>query len=150
MGYDRVGGVIWLVLGIVICIGSTKLGLGAFHRPGPGFMPFLAGSLLGVLGCILTLTKTQKGLEKKEDGEISIRKFLAKGVFAFIVSFMYIFLLEPLGFVVGTFLLFFSLLKIMGTRKWFSPFLISFFAVVLSYFVFIVWLKISFPKGVFK
>jgi putative tricarboxylic transport membrane protein len=113
-------------------------------------MPFLAGSLLGVLGCILTLTKTQKGLEKKEDGEISIRKFLAKGVFAFIVSFMYIFLLEPLGFVVGTFLLFFSLLKIMGTRKWFSPFLISFFAVVLSYFVFIVWLKISFPKGVFK
>lgn len=148
--YDRVGGVIWMVLGIALGIGSIKLGLGTFHNPGPGFMPFLTGSLLGLLGLILTLTKTQEGSEKKRGEEISIRKFWEKGVYALIASFIYNFLLEPLGFVIATLLLIFSLLKIMGTRRWFSPALISFLAVVLSYFIFIVWLRISFPRGLFR
>jgi hypothetical protein len=148
--YDRVGGVIWTVLGIALAIGSIQLGFGTFHEPGPGFMPFLTGSLLGLLGLILILTKTREGFVKKRTEEISIRKFWERGIYALIASFIYIFLLEPLGYVIATLLLIFSLLKIMGGRKWFSPILISLLAVALSYFIFIMWLRISFPRGFFR
>jgi len=148
--YDRVGGVIWMALGTALGIGSIKLGLGTLHRPGPGFMPFLAGSLLGLLGLALLLSKTQEGSEKKRGEEISLRKFWEKGVYALIVSFLYILLLEPLGFLIATLLLIFALQKIMGARKWFVPISISFLAVGVSYLIFIVWLRISFPSGVLR
>ena len=102
-----------------------KLRWGPLHRPGPGFMPSLIGSLLVLLGLLLTFLDTRRREKKGE--EVSLRKFWGKGVYSLIASFLYIFLLEPLGFVIATLLLFFSLLKIMGTRKWFTPVLISFF-----------------------
>lgn len=148
--YDRLGGTIWTALGIALGIGSIKLGVGTLHSPGPGLMPFLAGSLLGLLGLALILSKTREGSEKIRGEEISLRKFWGKGAYALIVSFLYIFLLEPLGFAIATLLLIFALQKIMGARKWLTPIFISFLAVGLSYLIFIVWLRISFPSGVLR
>ena len=47
---DRIGGLIWLVLGIAMCIESVELGLGKIRVPGAGFLPFLSGVLLAILG----------------------------------------------------------------------------------------------------
>lgn len=148
--YDRVGGVIWMVLGIALGIGSLRLGLGSLHKPGPGFMPFLTGVLLGSLGLLLAFLNTRKRSEEKGGEKVSLRQFWGKGVYSLAISFLYAFFLDPLGFIVATFLLIFSLLKIMGTRKWFTPILISFLTVALSYFIFDVWLRIDFPKGILR
>lgn len=59
---DIVGGMIWFVLGVGMCIASIKLNLGDFHKPGPGFMPFLSGFFLGVFGLILIFSIISKGL----------------------------------------------------------------------------------------
>ena len=58
--YDRLVGLIWLILGIGICIGSTRLRLGKFSNPGPGFMPFLAGVIMGISGFILIFPALQE------------------------------------------------------------------------------------------
>jgi len=146
--YDRIGGVIWMALGAALAIGSIKLGLGALHKPGSGLMPFLTGILLGSLGLLLTLLDTRKRSDEKGDEEVSLRQFWGMGACSLAASFLYAFLLSPLGFIVATFLLFLSLFKIMGTRKWFTPILISLLAVSVSYFIFDVWLRIEFPRGI--
>jgi putative tricarboxylic transport membrane protein len=146
--YDGAGGLIWMALGAAFGIGSIGLGLGDLHKPGPGFMPFLTGVLLALLGLFLTVQNAGKPYGRKEGERVSLRPFWAKGACSLIVSFLYAFLLEPLGFLVATFLLFFSLFKVMGARKWLTPILVSFLAVSASYFIFNVWLRIEFPRGI--
>ena len=40
---------VWIGFAVLVCYGGLKLGFGTFHQPHAGFMPFLAGLLLGVL-----------------------------------------------------------------------------------------------------
>jgi putative tricarboxylic transport membrane protein len=137
-----------MAIGAALAVGSIELGLGSLHKPGAGLMPFLTGILLGSLGLLLTLLDTRKRSDVKEREAISLRQFWGKGACSLAASFLYAFVLDPLGFIVATFLLFLSLLKIMGSRKWFTPILISFLAVSVSYLIFDVWLRIEFPKGI--
>ncbi len=143
---DQIGGILWLGAGIYLCFGSMKLGLGTLHKPEPGFMPFLAGSLLAFLGLLLILRKTPKPPPQEE--KTSLKKFWHRGAYTLLVSLLYALFLDFFGFIVGTFLLIFSLLKIMGTRKWHLAILIAALAVVASYFIFNVWLQINFPRGI--
>ncbi len=147
-GYDRVGGVIWMAIGAALAIGSISLGLGSLHKPGAGLMPFLTGILLGSLGLLLTLLDLRNGSSVKGKEAVSLRPFLGKGALSLAASFLYAFVLDPLGFIVATFVLFLSLFKIMGARKWFMPILISLLAVSVSYLIFEVWLRIEFPRGI--
>jgi len=137
-----------MVLGIALGIGSIRLGVGTLHKPGSGFMPFLTGVLLGLFGLLLAVLHTGKRSAESGGEAVSLRQFWAKGVCSLVASFLYAFLLDPLGFILATFLLFFALFKIMGARKWFTPILISFFAVSVSYLIFDVWLRIELPKGI--
>ena len=147
---DLAGGVIWMALGAFLGIGSIKLGLGTLHKPGPGFMPLLTGCLLTLLGLLLSLLPVRSRPSETGDQEGLFKSFWGKGACSLGASFLYAFFLDPLGFSVATFLLIFSLLKIMGTRRWLTPILISFLAVVVSYFIFEVWLRINFPKGILR
>ncbi len=113
-------------------------------------MPFLTGVLLGLLGLLLAFLDTRKRPEKKGGEKVSLRQFWGKGVYSLAVSFLYAFFLDPLGFIAATFLLIFSLLKIMGTRKWSTAILISFLTAGLSYLIFDVWLRIELPIGILR
>ena len=67
--YARADGLIWVILGMGMCIGSIKLKLGNFHTPGPGFMPFLSGASLGIFGLILIVLNyfcEIRGMGKKQ------------------------------------------------------------------------------------
>ena len=148
----RAEGFVWIGLGIVLCIGSAKLGLGKLNKPGSGFMPFLTGSLLGLLGLVLTLSGIilEQPKTKGENVEIPVKEIGRKKVYTFIALCMYPLLLEPLGFIIATLLLLFSLFKIMEPRKWLVPILISSLSVILSYLIFYVWLGVNFPRGIFS
>lgn len=145
-------GFIWIILGIVLFIGSIKLGLGTLHQPGSGFLPSLTGGSLVLLGLILILYKIyiEQTKKKSEFIGISATKFGKKRVYSFVALCMYALLLETLGFIIATLLLLFFLFKIMNPRKWLNPILISFITVILSYLIFYSWLRINFPKGIFK
>ncbi len=147
----NLGGLFWILLGIAICIQSIYLKTGNLRKPGPGFMPFLSGAFLGLLGLILTLTSISKKL--KEDKEGKSQRVWAKGnwsniFFTLIALFGYLLLLKPLGFILTTFIFLFFLFKLKEPKRWVMPLIFSVCTVVFSYLIFSVWLKCQFPKGI--
>ena len=150
----RLDGLVWLVLGIGLCIGSVRLKLGDFHTPGPGFMPFLSGALLGIFGFILLFptTRSEQGKEAKEQKTPVIWnwKKLISPFLTLLILFLYISLLEPLGFILTTFICLLFLFKLSEPRKWIMPVILSVCTSILSYLVFSVWLQCQFPRGLIK
>lgn len=156
--HDVVGGLIWVILGICLCVESIKLKiiLGGFHIPGAGFMPFLAGTLLGILGFILIFCGTFKGLRK--DKEVKVEKIFVKNnwkhflnpLLNLLILIAYVLLLEPLGFLLTTFLFLFLLLKLSMPKQWLVPLVLSISAVIISHLVFSIWLQCHFPRGIFR
>jgi hypothetical protein len=145
-------GMVWVSLGVALCIGSVRLRLGGFHKPGPGFMPFLAGSFLILLGLILAGSTLSKGLEEeKTKGKeawmnVNWKRFL----FTLSGLFAYALLLEPIGFYPIAFLFLFFLFKLTEPKRWLMPAGLAGISVLLSYLIFSVWLKVQFPIGIFR
>lgn len=50
---DLWSGLFFFVLGGMVCVFSAGIGLGTRLKPGPGFLPFLAGSVLSFLSIVL-------------------------------------------------------------------------------------------------
>jgi len=147
---DQIGGLIWLALGILLCLGSVKLGLGTPRSPASGFAPFLTGCLLGLFGLILTLSSILRESDgKKSFPETHSRKGWTKGFLSLLILFLYAALVNTLGFIISTSLSMFFLFKIMEPRKWLKLILISVSTSLLSYLIFCIWLRVSFPKGIF-
>jgi putative tricarboxylic transport membrane protein len=151
---DRLDGVVWLVLGILMCVDAIKLRLGNFHTPGPGFLPFLSGAFLGILGLILIFPTifARLGEESKNEEPLVVWnwKKLINPFLALLILFVYILLLEPLGFIITTFVCMLLLFKLSEPKKWLKPLILSASTSVLSYLLFSVWLRCQFPRGLIK
>jgi putative tricarboxylic transport membrane protein len=154
--YARADGLIWVILGIGMCVGSIKLKLGNFRTPGPGFMPFLAGASLGIFGLILifstTFARLGEGEEAKNEKTSVIWnwKKLMNPFLTLLILFIYLLLLEPLGFVITTFICLLFLFKLSEPKKWLRPFILSVSTSIVSYLLFSVWLQCQFPRGLIK
>ena len=144
----------WMFLGICLCIGSIRLSLGGFSNPGPGFLPFLAGGLLGILGFALIWSNYLRGLKKDEEVTKILpkdnRKKLIIPFLTLLILFVYVLLIELLGFLFSTFIFLFFLFKLTQPQKWVIPLILSIMTVILSHLVFSVWLRCQFPKGIFR
>jgi putative tricarboxylic transport membrane protein len=148
--YHRATNYVWVLLGIGLCLASVRLGLGSLSSPESGLMPFLTGCFIGLLGLVLVLLDARgRKEEKKSRTETSEGMFSRKGVLSLTAMFLYLVLLTPLGFLISSFLLVFALFKIMEPRKWLEPLFLTVSSVLFSYLVFCVWLRVSFPKGIF-
>ena len=151
---DLLGGFIWFILCMGVCLGSIKLRIGTLHSPGPGFISFLSGILLGLLGLALMFSPFLKGLKKGDNGKakaISTKVNWRKLLWTFLALGGYVLLFQPIGFVLSTFLFFFSVLySFVKPQKWLIPLVISGFAALLGYFVFYTCLGVELPKGILK
>ena len=145
----RIASFAWIVLGIALCLGSVQLGLGTMSSPESGLLPFITGALLGACGIVLVLLDMRKPPAGRGTSvEASGKMFGKKGGLSLAALFLYAFLMEPLGFILSTFMVLFLLFKIMEPRKWVTPIFISVTAVIVGYLVFCVWLRVNFPKGI--
>ena len=154
--YVLADGLIWVMLGIGMCLGSIELKLGDFHTPGAGFLPFFAGALLAVFGLILMLSSLFS--QAREGGNAVASKALAKRrwrrflnpLLTVVILLLYILLLESFGFLLTTFICLLLLFKLSESRKWVTPVVLSGSTAILSYLVFSVWLQCQLPKGLLK
>lgn len=151
--HDKVGALVWLILGIAVCVESVRLKLGNFHKPGTGFISFLSGVLLGVCGIILLMSILIRNLSKNEEIKISkssVRESRKVFLITLVALFGYTILLPQIGFILSTFLFLFVLFEITEPRKCLMPLVLAGSIVILSYLLFSVFLKCQFPRGIFK
>jgi putative tricarboxylic transport membrane protein len=153
---ERVQGLAWVGLGLMVCVESIRLHLGSVREPGPGFMPFLTGCLLALSGFVLTMVNILQRVYRKEPPQdqdkdafegTDSRGFL---ITSLVVSSLlaYSLVLNYGGFLLTSFLFLFFLLKLLYPRRWFMPLLVSSITVFVCYLVFLHWLQCQFPRGI--
>jgi putative tricarboxylic transport membrane protein len=143
---DQISSLVCFLMAVFICLKSISLPMGSWSSPGPAFLPFGTGILLGLLSVILYLKASLSKSPKSEQSWFpkERRKGLA---LVLIASFLYAIFLDILGFLISTFLLFFVLLGFIEPQKWTvvvgGSLLISF----ASYALFELLLQVGLPRG---
>lgn len=149
--FDRASSIFWLILSVAICIHSYKLGLGSFHDPGPGFLFFWSGVVLGVLSMVI-LIPTMKGNKEalKETQENIFENVKWMKIVSVLVSLViYGLILEWLGFLISTVFFIAFLLGSIESKKWYIIVFVSIVSAFLSYALFELFLQARLPKGIF-
>lgn len=141
-----IGSAFWLMVGFLICEESWRINLGEFRNPGPGFLPFGAGLILGGLALVL-LVKTLGGKSSGDKAFRVERSRWPKVSMTLASIFVYGFLLEPLGFLLMTFLVMGFLFRVIEPQRWRTVIAGAFFSAVGAYLIFEAWLKVELPKG---
>lgn len=138
---------LFIVLSVLICLGSVQMGIGGLSEPGPGLMPLGASIVLGILSLANLFSKASDpvgdgiGYKGVKWGRLSL---VVLSLIAFTV------LLPMLGYLITTFLVMFFLYKSIEPQKWRVAFLGAFLSTILTYLLFAVALKSYFPEGVFS
>ena len=144
--FDLQSGLFLLAISILICIGSVRLSLGSMRTPGPGFMSFFSGLLLGVFALSIFVEALVKGSsQSKRFWENPVGR--TKVLLTLASLLIYGLGLRWAGFVVMTGLFIGFLLAFIGNEKWGTAILGGVLSAVVSYVFFGVWLGLQLPRG---
>jgi putative tricarboxylic transport membrane protein len=135
----------WIACAVAICWGAIQLNLGTLTEPGPGFMPFIMGSLMFILTVASFFEKKDA---EKESGLFNRQILITLGMTVGAL-WLYAFLLSVIGFVLDTLLLMVFLFVVIQKVKWTTAIVVSVVAVAVCYFLFSS-LGTEFPKGFFS
>lgn len=146
--YDRMTSLFLVFLSILICILSTRLpvGLGTLRDPGPAFLPFWSGVVMGLLSLVLFFRSIRRRIEEKGESWFPKEHWVSL-VLVLAALAAYAVVLDSLGFLIDTFLLMFFLFRIMGAMKWMWAIGGSIIFSLASFGIFDLWLKVQLPKG---
>lgn len=148
---DQIDSLVWLLVGVLIILGSlTSLKIGTANDPGPGLLPFLSGILVTVFSLTVFLKATfQKRSEEKNVRNLWANLDWKKVVYTIAALFVYALLLERVGFLFMTLLLFIFLFRKIEPQKWKLVIGLSVFASVGAYLIFDRMLQVQLPRGLF-
>ena len=137
---------VWFVLALATCIESWRLTVGNFSNPGPGFLSFWAGLIMGVLS-LISLIGT--AAEKAEDAPSVWQGVNKLKLAVFMLSLLlYVALLNTLGFLLCTFLLLLFLFLAIEPYPWYVVLLASILSLAAVYEFFSRLLDVRLPAGV--
>jgi putative tricarboxylic transport membrane protein len=142
---DRISGIFWLVFAVLVSIESRRLGLGTLHRPGPGFLFFWAGIFLAIMSLIVLMRAWSQNAESSE--RIFGGRNVLKAALVIASLFAYGLLMEWIGFVPITLVLFVFLLGMIEKKGWVFTALVSIAVTVAAYLIFETALQSQLPKG---
>jgi putative tricarboxylic transport membrane protein len=140
---DYKSGIFFLLLGLWVCYFSWKIGLGSPAKPGPGFMPFLAGLLLAFLSFLLVIQVLFSWTAPTWATRVQWKNTLL--VLAAMVA--YGFLLDKIGFVLVTLGFVILLMKVIEPQSWKRAVLGGMISSMASYLLFETFLKSQLPRS---
>ena len=145
-------GAVWIGIGCIICILSLRFDLGSFHQPGPGFVALLAGLFIGAMGLAMIVARTMSKRRADEasgtDHSFRVNDW-RRLVYTMALLLAYVILIEPVGFILTTFLLMFGLFFDYEKKNYIWSLFFSIMTALVSYLVFEVWLRCQLPRGLF-
>jgi putative tricarboxylic transport membrane protein len=148
---DRVPALFFLVFSLFVCQQSVGMDLGTFRQPGPGFLSFSAGAVIGILAFWFLIQSTiSKGSRGKagpsEDREGTLAK--TRPLLICLALFGYVIVFNWLGFVLSTFLFVLCVFPVAEPQRWWRVVMKATLITIGNYVVFVVWLGVDLPKGV--
>lgn len=150
LGRDEIlGGLIIFIFGAITVFFSFKMPIGTFRMPGTGMFPLLLGILLMVLSMVFILKvfyQSRKVIAEKISST-EIEGFPLKLIIFFGAIVLATAFFKKLGYPLTSFLLMVVLLRALGNKNWRFIFILSLLTAIISYFLFVQWLKIPLPKG---
>jgi hypothetical protein len=163
-GLKALEGPAWIIIGIAICLYAYKMGLGSFREPGAGFVAFVTGLFLMLMGALIVMGR-KRGLQRipkdekrevpayRQAGNDSEGSFLGSPAFklAYAVALLlvYALFLDHLGYVLTTFLVMFGLFYDPGRHRFGLALTAAFLSAGMTYVVFEMWLHSQLPRGIF-
>ena len=142
-GKDKKSSFFYASLGAVVSISSYRFGLGTLTNPGPGFLPFAGGLLMILLSAIIYL----KSSEPDAEGEKLFRVGNQRVLLITLYLILYALFFRKLGFLLGSFILMSLLFQLLERKSWIGSVFVSAATILVSYVIFVVWLKVQFPTG---
>jgi putative tricarboxylic transport membrane protein len=143
---DLKSGFFWLLVAIFILIESWRLNLGNLSVPGPGFLPFLCGVVLGSFSIILIIVTLSRSSPTQAKDWYSGIRWKKWGIsLASLVA--YAFFLETMGFIVCTGAFVMVVMTIMQPQRWRTALVVAVSATAASFLIFQIWLKAQLPVG---
>jgi len=147
---EAMGGAVLFFFGGLTTLLSLRMPIGTFRAAGAGLFPLLLGIILMVLSGLFLLSlllRKENGLEKKEAPvEAAPRSLKPVILFLGMMALATLFF-DFLGYPLIAFLLMLALLKVLGMKRWSINALLSLATALVSYLLFVQWLKIPLPKG---
>ena len=147
---DRISGLFWLIFSLFFSYSAYQLGMGSLRQPGPGFFFFWTGIVVALLALSVIVKSFGRRAPDVEKASIFGKTNVHKVCFVLISLFLYALLMEQLGFVIVTLLLFLFLLGVIEKKGWVFTVLVSLAVTCIAYLVFEVGLQSQLPKGVLE
>jgi putative tricarboxylic transport membrane protein len=147
---DRISGSFWFIFSMFVSYHSYKLGMGTLHQPGPGFLFFWTGIFVGILSLTVILRSFGKRPPEEAQESVFQKWKVTKVVLVLIALFIYGLLMEWLGFIIVTLLLFLFILRVVEKKKWLFTVLVSLTVTAISYLLFETGLQSQLPKGLLE
>ena len=141
--HDVVVAVVTLAFGAMAVYESTNLPFGTAHNPGPGFFPWWTSAVIVLLALILLA----QSLTSRSSTAQEVPGRIAKVAALLVVLAAYIFLLDPVGYPLCTFLLVLFMLRVTDPQRWVVALGMAAITAVGSYVVFAIWLSVPLPRG---
>jgi len=143
---DRITAVLLLIVSAAFAAGALKFYKWWGHDgPGSAFLPFWLGVVMACLAALMLFRSSKEQLAgwmpKDEAGK---RVLVVLGVTAAFIA-----LLKVLGMVVGTALFLIVLVRYLGRHRWWVTIAIALAAAGLNWLVFVYWLRVPMPEGMF-
>jgi hypothetical protein len=150
--FRKIEGFSWIGIGVVICFLAWRVHLGAFREPGPGFVAFVSGLFIFIVGLIMVISQALPRISHDDRFDLSLtfRNILWPRLgYTMALLFGYAVFLNTLGFILATFLVMWGLLYDREKNNWALSFLTSLVIAGGSYLLFEVWLRSQLPRGIF-
>lgn len=140
--FDRYASLLFFVIGAAFMLESQRISHSAYgSNVGPNVFPFLLGLLLGLLSIKLFIETLKYQNSKKEKATLDYKRFyIILGA-----ALLYAILLEPIGYVLSTFIFLVIGFQTMEKGSLVKTAIISSFFSIGVYFLFAVILKGTLP-----
>ncbi|MEI9475556.1 MAG: tripartite tricarboxylate transporter TctB family protein [Deltaproteobacteria bacterium] len=146
--HEAIGGGVLFLFGAVTAVLSLRMSMGTFRNAGSGMFPFCLGILLMILSILFLLNLHLKGTKRSDQKTMGGEPVSVKQILLFFGTIVLATLFfNSLGYPLMSFLLLLALLRVLGMKRWPVILLLSFATAVVTYFLFVQWLKIPLPQG---
>jgi putative tricarboxylic transport membrane protein len=145
--YNLISSFFWFLVGLGFTLGGLHYGFGSWKEPGPGLLPVVFGTLLGLLSVMLFILSLRQ-IKRSKGKPFWETTGSWKTVFAVLLSLLvYMALFKQLGFILLTFIFIFFLLRFIGKKGWVISISLALVISFFSYGLFSLLLGTPLPKG---